>query len=239
MEVVHLKSLEELLAQSTWSVDKMLYRGVSNESYELVPTIGRVKSVDENCRMHFERNVFEEFKRRAIPYLSRIPTTDFDWLYLARHYGVPTRLLDWTTNPLVAAFFAASEDKDTDFAVYRRLQTSWMTPTSKMNPLEPLDPESDLQPLHGFLPSHADQRFINQSGAFTLHCYPTQAIDGSSVTKYVLPASARSRVQWQVRKYGITHSFIYASLDGLAKDVVASAEYKLNGGSFDSTGLLK
>jgi type I restriction enzyme M protein len=52
--------------------------------------------------------MLEKFKREAIPYLTIKPNDDWDWLALAQHHGLPTRLLDWTQNPLVAVGIAST-----------------------------------------------------------------------------------------------------------------------------------
>lgn len=52
--------------------------------------------------------MLDAFKRRARPYIDQIPQNDFEWMFVAQHHGLPTRLLDWSTSPLVALYFAVA-----------------------------------------------------------------------------------------------------------------------------------
>jgi len=98
---------------------ELIFRGVTNKDHSLVPSIGRHnrKNTDNNI-LALEEALIAEFKRLSIPELDLLPNNDFEWMFLAQHYGLPTRLLDWSTNPLVALYFAVEKDDDTDGAVY-------------------------------------------------------------------------------------------------------------------------
>ena len=85
-----------------------------DKELELLPTIGRMqqKFVDQSLKysIESERNLLHRFCRWA--YLeSKRALGEWEALFLARHHGLPVRLLDWTANPLVALYFAAKCEK--------------------------------------------------------------------------------------------------------------------------------
>lgn len=99
-----------------------IYRGHSNHQYELLPGAFRWKVLSDNKSVgeysQLESNILYDFISHACRYTHNSNEYDIQaWLEIAQHFGVPTRLLDFTENPLIALFFACTESFDEDASV--------------------------------------------------------------------------------------------------------------------------
>jgi hypothetical protein len=90
------------------------FRGVTDSSFELTPTLMRyTDGLNENRHDAIERDLFFEFQAKS-PDLKIRNLSDWDYLFYSRHHDVPTRLLDWTDTLGVAIYFALEEIIDAE-----------------------------------------------------------------------------------------------------------------------------
>src|SRR5215210_1539264 len=183
-----IKSFEAFreVLRGTKPGDRDFFRGEARDDYTLIPKIGRLTTVrpkhpDGKPKLDLrytvevvgEQKIFERFKKGALPLVSIVPRDDWEWLALAQHHGLPTRLLDWTTNPLVALYFAVGERVDAHWVERERLRTrsydgaaAWYV----MRVKQPLLDTAVARPFEStglFVPRHVTARITAQGGLFS------------------------------------------------------------------------
>lgn len=107
VRVADWTELNHALFDDTWDANirrfrsTFAYRGVSVASYSMTNGLARLG----NPYPTMERNLLKQFKKYAHRHIVE-RDTEWHWLSIAQHHGLPTRLLDWTYSPFVALHFA-------------------------------------------------------------------------------------------------------------------------------------
>jgi hypothetical protein len=191
--------------QSRW-----VFRGQPSDTFDLKPSAGRGERYDPL----FEERVFRVFKRDARLHMHIPETNDWDWLALGQHFGLPTRLLDWSMNPLVACFFALADEqhKDKNAAVY----------AYPLDEKQIVDPSTWPPPFQisqvGFLfPSSLAPRISSQRGIFSAHPRPDEAWRPTEIEghNFIIPAEFRFTFQRKLFRMGVDAAHIWANLEGV------------------------
>ena len=201
-----------------------LFRGVTDaEQHDLKPKIGREKArafkldpktkqrVRVPYRFKDERAVLTMFERQARAHVSGSPTK-LEWLTIAQHYGLPTRLLDWTDSLLVAAWFAVElgGDKTVDSAI-------WVT---KGVPTLPDDYNDELLTLavpQTFRPPHIYPRIAAQGSVLLICPSPCKAVVLPFAQKIVIACKVEFTIKKRLNACGINRRHLFPDLGGLSE----------------------
>ncbi len=181
--------------------------------YLLIPKIGRVvPSHSFGSREKNEQEILRLFKERAFQYLDFTPATDWDWLAVGQQYGLPTRLLDWTDNLLVACFFAVDEESEDDSVIYAYRNDSYISTEKYPDPFK-------YKKVGKFVHKHLVQRITTQGGLFTIHPNPFEPFESKDMDKIIIPNQIRTELKKTLNKYGVDRFTLFPGLDGLAAHI--------------------
>jgi hypothetical protein len=233
------------------------YRGHSDQTYVLWPGVYRdsftASSASiygpnaEEKRLNRERDMLDEFRTSGATLLDANAIVEV--YFIAQHNGMPTRLLDWTTNPLAALFFAVrSQTKDKDGEVLI-MDAPKLLPNRPEVPPETLPrnivpmrhpyvvdaigvsfwhkPKHPRDPL--ILPIRPDNqagRIGQQSSCFTLHMHTAKACTNPTLERIGIPGKAKQRMLNELSKLNINEFTIYNDLDHLAQEIKRTRNVK-------------
>jgi FRG domain len=214
MQEVRISSFSEfhevLDSLKTWQ--KTIFRGQRNDKWPILTSVGRIEPYGEVTPEYMEGRLLKLFKESAVPFLPYEPRNDWEWLALGQHHGLPTRFLDWTYNPLVAAFFAVEKETTTDSAVFMFWGGRTMSFEKDSDPLQ-------VKSVVRYRPTHVTSRITAQAGLFTVHQEPSLAFEHKSLLKIIISNGSRLEIKKTLYKYGVSRKTLFPGLDGLAADL--------------------
>ena len=159
-----------------------------------------------------ERRALEDYKRQARPHIGHTPSSDLEWLAIAQHHGMSTRLLDWTESLLVAAYFATKEAGTETGVIYAVQGLRDLSKKDSKNPFRISSPGI-------YEPPHITARIPAQRSVFTVHPNPTVEFKPRGLHKWIVPAAACGEIKRVLDACAVNESSLFPDLDGLSRYV--------------------
>ncbi|MEW6270337.1 MAG: FRG domain-containing protein [Thermodesulfobacteriota bacterium] len=244
---VRVTSLGALVDELTPEVDRdtghrralAVYRGCRDASSPLLTSLDRLAGVERpHAKSHLEPHLFRSFARYARAFVSS--SRPWELLATAQHHGVPTRLLDWTVSPLIAAHFATLRPRGLAVVIWRldwrRVHERFELPDHALTidevegffgEVPPFDEASRRRksPIACLLePPSFEPRIVAQAGAFTVCSDTSVSFDdflarhglSDALTRFVIEADDVPMLRDQLDLLGVDERRIFPDLDGVA-----------------------
>jgi hypothetical protein len=240
--------LNERLFDDTWNESicrfrsNFAYRGMSDVAEDLRTTLIRLGGPFANLEHHLLRN-FKKYAHRNTVAQDSV----WNWLAVAQHHGLPTRLLDWTYSPYVALHFATDNLEHFDregviwcmdyVETHKRLpqrlkqilhdeRSNTFTAEMLARGARSLQEFQELSPedfVVFFEPPSLDDRIVNQYALFSMMSNPAARLDAwlaqhpELTFRIVLPACLKWEIRDKLDQANITERVLFPGLDGLSR----------------------
>lgn len=250
MEKIVVRTWNDLQEQLYWraydpAIDRyrspFVFRGVEDVNYRMETALSRLGGNYLAMEQHLLRN-FRKYAHRDVVEKDSV----WDWLAVAQHRGLPTRLLDWTYSPLVACHFATR-----DIEKYNIDGCIWMVNFLDAQNFLPINLREKLEEFGGYVftttllsssieklkdlkhhydevfpvfmePPSIDDRIVNQYALFSFMSDPACSLDDwlknhpELVRKIIIPADFKWEVRDKLDQANITERVLFPGLDGLS-----------------------
>jgi hypothetical protein len=214
-----------LFLEKNCTEDYALFRG-QRRDWPLKPKLARLRCRESLIRT--EESMLVQFAKAVVGYAAPGINLDDIWnvLALAQHHGMATRLLDWSSCPLVALWFAldqSPEEGDTHSIVW------CLCPGEEDFIRQPGKFPGSIGRIQLWEPRHISRRISAQAGVFTIHPYDENkkqfgAVEddsalGAKLHKILIPVEHRAIIRYHLDRCGVNAVSIYQDIDGLARHV--------------------
>ena len=245
------KSLASGVDFKSWA-----FRGQRDASWKVKSTLTRYLEdykVDKRAWSEQENRILRIFKRKAHLYLDHIPpdNDDFQWLSIMQHFGTPTRLIDFTWSPYVAAFFALETATSNsaiwaifppyiDFSDKQQIRGGAIINPRIQGMREPGNYGKFFLPgIEPFVitgePHVMNKRLIAQSGTFAVPGKVDESLEeilrdyarsDETIIKIELDTKKlRDEALWDLYNMNITYATLFPDINGMAKYLAYELEF--------------
>ena len=200
-----------------------IYRGQTDGGLPLLPKAGRPQFDDPQARQRRANPAYLQlppddvnwfswlWKKEAVAFSQEVPQNEFECLAYAQHYGLATRLLDWTTNPLAALYFAVEAEYEKDGGVFAYTSTVHIDSDKGI-----LD--QPAHPVALYFPRPFDRRILCQAACFTCHSEPWKPLplEPDGAVRIIVPSARKHEIQKWLDTIGVNRKTLFPDLEGLS-----------------------